>query len=126
MAAPFSHLSGSGAAYTELVTAENEPDVLAEVVRRVVEATAPERIVLFGSRARGDARKTSDFDLLIVKRGEFDKSATYKLLFQKLYGVAAAVDLVLVTPEEAREYRDSLFAVIGSALREGRTIYDAA
>lgn len=108
-----------------MVLPEDQAAILAEVIRRVVEAAEPERIVLFGSRVRGDFREASDFDLLIVKSGEFDKSETYKKLFRKLYGVAAAVDLVIVTPEEARQYGDSAFAVIGSALREGRTIYAA-
>ena len=41
--------------------------VLNEIVRRLVEAVDPDRIILFGSRARGDARPDSDIDLLIIK-----------------------------------------------------------
>ncbi len=41
-------------------------DKLAEVVRRLREAYAPERIYLFGSRARGDSAEGSDYDLLVV------------------------------------------------------------
>lgn len=40
--------------------------VLAEVVRRLVEAYGPERIYLFGSVARGDAGPHSDYDILVV------------------------------------------------------------
>lgn len=40
--------------------------VLAEIVRRLVEAYRPERIYLFGSRARGQVSPDSDYDLLIV------------------------------------------------------------
>lgn len=43
------------------------PGVLEEIVRRVVEAAEPERIVVFGSAARGEAGMGSDVDLLVVK-----------------------------------------------------------
>jgi predicted nucleotidyltransferase len=39
---------------------------LAEIVRRLVEAYEPERIYLFGSKARGDAGPDSDFDLIVI------------------------------------------------------------
>ena len=44
--------------------------VLAEVVRRLVEAVDPDKIILFGSRARGDYRPDSDLDLLVIKASE--------------------------------------------------------
>jgi len=40
--------------------------VLGEIVRRLVEAYQPERIYLFGSKARGDASPDSDYDLMVV------------------------------------------------------------
>jgi len=44
-----------------------DANLLQEIVRRLVEAIDPDRIILFGSRARGDARPDSNIDLLIVK-----------------------------------------------------------
>ncbi len=41
--------------------------VLADVIRRVVEAAQPDRIILFGSAARGEMRPNSDLDLLVIK-----------------------------------------------------------
>ena len=44
--------------------------LLEEVVRRVVSVAEPERIILFGSAARGEVRPDSDLDLLVVKDGD--------------------------------------------------------
>jgi predicted nucleotidyltransferase len=43
-----------------------DEDLLKAIVKRLVDAADPERIVLFGSRARGDHQSDSDLDLLIV------------------------------------------------------------
>src|SRR5712671_5992654 len=48
------------------------PEVLDDVVRRVVAAADPERIILFGSAARGAMRHDSDIDLLVIKAGRYD------------------------------------------------------
>ena len=44
-------------------------ETLDDIVRRIVEVAEPERIILFGSVARGDANRHSDVDLLVVKDG---------------------------------------------------------
>jgi len=43
------------------------PDVLDEVVQRIVAVADPEKIILFGSAARGELGPDSDLDLLVVK-----------------------------------------------------------
>jgi uncharacterized protein len=45
-------------------------NVVADIVRRIVEAVGPDRIIVFGSRARGDARPDSDFDVLVIKKSD--------------------------------------------------------
>lgn len=98
---------------------------LAEIVRRIVEVAQPERIILFGSAARGEAGPNSDFDLLIIKRGQFHRGYLTGDLYMTLVGVPRAVDLVVVTPEDVERYRDSHGLVIKPALDEGRVIYAA-
>ena len=52
-------------------TGKPDPAILVDIVRRVVEAAAPEKIVLFGSAARGEMGPDSDYDLLVIKGGKF-------------------------------------------------------
>ena len=47
-----------------------------DIIDATVDAVAPERIVLFGSRARGDAKPDSDLDLLVVSRAPFTPQRT--------------------------------------------------
>ena len=53
-----------------------DPRILDDIVRRVVEVARPERIVLFGSAARGEMGPHSDVDLLVVKEGADAHSAS--------------------------------------------------
>lgn len=102
-----------------------KPSVLRDIIRRVVEAAHPDQIILFGSAARGQMGPNSDVDLLIVKHGRFDRRRLTAKIYHQLYGAEAAVDVVLVTPEEVERYRDTSCLVICPALREGRVVYGA-
>lgn len=98
---------------------------LEEIVKRIVEVARPEKIILFGSAARGEMGPNSDLDLLIVKDGEHRRRLAGQI-YDNLRGVGAAVDVVVVTPGDIERYRDSHALVIKPALREGRVIYEAA
>ena len=102
-----------------------DQETLDEIIRRVVEVAAPERIILFGSAARGEMGPHSDVDLLIVKDAPNLRGLTGRI-YQRLHGVGAPVDAVMVTPEDVRRYKDSHALVIKPALREGRVVYEAA
>ena len=102
-----------------------DPDVLDEIVRRVVNAIQPERIILFGSAARGEMTRHSDVDLLVVKDG-VDPLDGMGWIYRSLYGVGAAVDAIVVSPQSLERYKDSHCLVYKPALAEGRVIYDAA
>jgi predicted nucleotidyltransferase len=97
--------------------------VLGEVVRRIVDATDPDEIILFGSTVRGRLRRHSDFDLLIVKPGVDDRRRLIQRLHAHLFGLPMPVDVVVVTPEEVQEARGHTFTFLARALRGGRSIY---
>ncbi len=102
-----------------------DQETLDEIIRRVVEVVEPERIILFGSAARGEMGPHSDVDLLIIKDDSNLRGLTGRI-YRRLHGVGAAVDAVMVTPEDVRRYKDSHALVIKPALREGKVVYEAA
>jgi predicted nucleotidyltransferase len=101
-----------------------DPSILANVVRRVVEAAASEKIVLFGSAARGTMGPESDLDLLVIKAGKFNRQRVTTAIYRNLAG-EIGVDAVVVTPEDVERYRDADCLVICPALKEGKIVYDA-
>ena len=101
-----------------------DQETLDDIIRRVVETAKPERIILFGSAARGEMNRHSDVDLLIVKEGA--DAGLRARVYEKLYGVRVAVDAILVSPADVERYRNSHALVIKPALLEGRVVYDAA
>ncbi len=99
--------------------------ILDEVIRRVVEAAQPDKIILFGSAARGEMGPNSDLDLLVVKGGKFHRGRLTTAIYRRLAGSGAAVDVIVVTPEEVERYRDTHCLVICPAMKEGKVVYGA-
>ena len=64
-----------------------DEDALAEIIRRIVRVAAPERIVLFGSAARGEAGPDSDLDLLVIKPGHYHRGRVTDAIYRSLIGV---------------------------------------
>ena len=97
---------------------------LQEIVRRIVALAQPERIILFGSAARGDAAPGSDLDLLIVKPGVHRRRLAMDL-YEALADIGRPVDLIVATPEDIERYGKSPALVLEPALREGKVLYAA-
>jgi uncharacterized protein len=100
------------------------PRTLRKIVGRVVEIAEPERIILFGSAARGEMGPNSDIDLLVVKANVHRRQLA-RQIYRHLVGVGRAVDVIVVTPEDIERYRDSPALIIAPALCEGQVIYAA-
>ena len=102
-----------------------ESGLLDEIVRRIVEVAAPDSTILFGSAARGEWTPDSDIDLLVVKSDvEHRRMLAQKIHLQR-YGIDAAIDIVVVTPEDIDYLRGKVGTVVTHALNEGREIYAA-
>lgn len=106
-------------------TAATITDALVEAIRRVAD---PERIILFGSRARGDAGPDSDVDLLIVQDRAAWKTPSRRLetvrIQRGLPRLRLPVDILLFTPEEADKWRTARNHVVARAFEEGLVLYE--
>jgi predicted nucleotidyltransferase len=98
--------------------------LLEQIVRRILAVGSPQKIVLFGSRARGDYQPDSDIDLLIIEESDlprFKRSSRYR---KALVGIFPAKDIVVRTPEEVKDWEQISNAFITTVLEEGKILYE--
>lgn len=103
---------------------EMQDRTLQEIVQRVLSVGGPHKVILFGSRARGEAKSGSDYDLLVIESSDlprYRRAAKYR---KALTGVCAAKDIIVWTPEEIAEWRNVPNAFITTALNEGVVLYE--
>ena len=97
-----------------------------ERVKDIVDALKtyePEKVILFGSSARGDADRYSDIDLVVIKRT--DKRFVERLVEAARYlDLPVSVDLFVYTPEEFEVMVENANPFIERVLSEGRIIYE--
>ena len=99
---------------------------LPEITERMVNASQPEKIILFGSHARGDYGPESDLDLLVVIRGVKHLRAEGTRLRGELRGLLVPVDIVVANPEQLERLGDVHGMVYRTALKEGKVVYERA
>ena len=105
--------------------AEN-PVVLDDVVRRIAERFSPDKIILFGSRARGDAGPDSDIDLLVLFSDVADPNKRAAELYASLVDFPRPMDIVVSTSSRFERYRNVVNTVYWPASREGKVLYERA
>jgi uncharacterized protein len=100
--------------------------LIQEIVRKIVAAFNPRRIILFGSRARGDQREDSDIDLFIEMETNLHpvkRRTQIRELFERQWW---SMDLIVKTPEEVLRERNSLISLVPDIEHEGEVLYERA
>lgn len=99
-------------------------DLIRDIVRRIVETANPDKVILFGSRARGEARPNSDFDVLVIKPSNEPRYRRSISLYVAVADLPVEVEVMVYTPEEVEEWKEVPQAFVTTAVREGTTIYE--
>lgn len=88
-------------------------------------ASAPAKVILFGSRARGDADDGSDFDFLVIEREVGDRLAEAVKLRRALRGSGFPVDVIVMDEALAERRSKVRGTMVDRALREGRLVAES-
>lgn len=101
----------------------NVPAQIERMVKRIVKKFHPERIILFGSQARGDAGSDSDVDLLVVMPVEGSKRDKRLEIYGALHDIVVPLDVIVTTPEDFAWRKDIVGTIEYPATREGKVLY---
>jgi len=103
-------------------------ETLTEMTNAIVDAVHPEQVILFGSRARGEAHATSDIDLIVIESEPFSASRSRRKEMARVCRALARysipIDILLYSREELARWKNSPTHVIGQALKDGQVLYD--
>ena len=98
--------------------------ILQNMTERIVQTFDPIRVVLFGSRARGEEHAGSDVDLLVVLPKVENKREVAIAIRRLLRDIPIAKDIVVTSPQEIARRGNLVGSVLRPALREGRVLYE--
>jgi predicted nucleotidyltransferase len=101
-------------------------EVLDEIKERLVKGFHPDKIILFGSQARGAADERSDVDILVVCEVSDGRRALRLAMDRALWGLRLARDIVVLTPEEYERDRHIPGTLARPASLEGKVLYENA
>jgi predicted nucleotidyltransferase len=93
------------------------------VAQRIGRAAGADRVVLFGSHARGEAREDSDVDLLVVSQTDLPRHKRSRALYALFDPYPFPMDIIVYTPAEITQALNSPASFVATVLAEGREIY---
>jgi predicted nucleotidyltransferase len=99
------------------------PDEIDNLVRRIVARIQPQKVIIFGSYAKGTATIKSDLDIFIIKETELPMANRTDDLKPMLAHALIPVDIHIYTPEEVEEFGKEQFSFINSILKSGKTVF---
>src|SRR5205823_3191900 len=101
---------------------ERERALFEEIARRIVGVCEPQKITVFGSRARGDYGADSDVDVLVVAESDEPRYQRGRCLYTDLASLPVEVDVLVYTPREIEEWRQMGQAFVTTATRKGLVV----
>ena len=102
---------------------ESIQEKIDKMVRRIVKKFKPEKIILFGSYARGTPTRDSDVDLLIIMPVLGSKREKRIEIGVALHDIRIPKDIIVATPDEVERRKNLVGTIIRPALEEGKVLY---
>lgn len=99
-------------------------ETLTEITKRLIDGFHPDKIILFGSQARGTADERSDVDILVICPVEGDRLDLMLNMDKALKGMLLARDVLVLTPEEYDKGSKTPGHVARYVYLEGKTLYE--
>jgi predicted nucleotidyltransferase len=100
-----------------------DEELLQTITTRIAEAIHPQKIILFGSWARGERSPHSDIDLLIIQESTLPRPQRYAQVRRLFWGMGIPMDILVYTPEEFARYQSVPGSFTHTVAHEGKVLY---
>ena len=101
-----------------------DESAISQIIKIIIDVIDPDSIILFGSRARGNAHDDSDYDICVLKSGIQERRKIAKLLYRALYVVDVPVELLVETPELFNSYKTNPHLIYRDIAKFGKILYE--
>ena len=98
-------------------------DLIQTITTKIAQAIHPDKIILFGSWARGERDAHSDIDLLIIQESSLSRPQRYAQVRRLFWGMGIPMDILVYTPEEFARYQSVPGSFTYTVAREGKVLY---
>jgi uncharacterized protein len=99
-------------------------ETIQTMVARIADQFHPDKVILFGSYARGNPTADSDVDLLVIMNYPGRRLELLQMIRQSLQDIPTPKDIIIRTPEEVEKYGRYIGTVLYPALKEGQVMYE--
>jgi uncharacterized protein len=106
------------------MTQQLDQQVLDRIIEQIVRVLDPEKIILFGSYARGEAGPDSDVDIAVIANTGRPRHDVLGAISWNLHDLHLAIDIILYSPERWRYFRQVWSSFPAIIEETGRTIYE--
>lgn len=113
---------------SQSVQLSSQSEMLERMVETILEIASPEKVILFGSQAKGTAKEASDYDFLIIETEPFGDNGSRRQeagrIGWALSKFDVVADILIYSPEEIEQRRHWKNGVVLDALSEGKVLYE--
>jgi predicted nucleotidyltransferase len=99
---------------------------IGQIIDIIVSKVSPDKVILFGSYARGDYRKDSDIDILIVKKNLKNEREITNILYMEFLDkkIRIPIDLIAIDYDKYNKLNDDIGYIYKTIKREGKVLYE--
>jgi len=99
-------------------------DSLEKAIKIIVQVAKPDKIILFGSHAKGDDRSESDYDLLVLKRGVKKQRSLTQKIYLSFKDVGAPIDVIVADLDKYEQLKTDPYLIYSEVDKNGRMVYE--
>jgi len=102
-----------------------DKNIIDKIIKLILQVIVPDKIILFGSQARGEARPDSDYDILVVLLSNENELQVGKKIYRNMVNLnePVGVDIIVKSPEGLERSKNLFVSVVKEALQEGIVVY---